>query len=396
MKNIAVLTATRAEYGLLAPIIKKLKSVDGLKTFVLATGMHLAPEFGSTYREIESDGVFIDKKIEILLSADTPSAISKSMGLALIGFADYFSAQPLDALMVLGDRYETLAVCCAAMNARIPIIHLYGGETTIGAVDEAIRHSITKMSCLHFTSTEEYRRRVIQLGEAPERVFNVGAMGVENALNTKFLTREELSASIGFDLEGDYAVVTFHPVTLEGDPTEQVDELLKALDGVEGMKFIITKANADAGGRIINERLTNYASTRENFLLVDSLGARRYLSALKYAAMVIGNSSSGIMEAPAFKIPTINIGDRQTGRLKPDSVIDCSARSEDIAAVIARARRLKSEGAFDDMINPYGDGHASEKIVSVVVDRLFKGNINLKKIFYDFCGANRGEYKRYE
>ena len=383
MKKIAVLTATRAEYGLLAPIIKKLKSVVGLETFVLATGMHLAPEFGSTYREIESDGVRIDKKIEILLSADTPSAISKSMGLALIGFADYFSDQPLDALMVLGDRYETLAVSCAAMNARIPIIHLYGGETTIGAVDEAIRHSITKMSCLHFTSTAEYRRRVIQLGEAPERVFNVGAMGVENALNTKFLTREELSASIGFNLDGVYAVVTFHPVTLEGDPTDQIEELLSALDGVDGMKFLMTKANADAGGRLINERLTAYVSTRKNCLLVESLGARRYLSALKYAALVIGNSSSGIMEAPAFKIPTVNIGDRQTGRLKPESVIDCSARSDEIAAAIERARRLKSAGAFDGMINPYGDGRTSEKIVSMVADWLLSDRIELKKIFYD-------------
>ena len=246
------------------------------------------------------------------------------------------------------------------------------------------------MSCLHFTATEEYRRRVIQLGEAPERVFNVGAMGVENALNTKFLTREELSASIGFDLEGDYAVVTFHPVTLEGDPTEQVDELLKALDGVEGMKFIITKANADAGGRIINERLTNYASTRENFLLVDSLGARRYLSALKYAEMVIGNSSSGIMEAPAFQIPTINIGDRYE-----TLAVCCAAMNARIPIIHLYGGETTigaAEGAFDDMINPYGDGHASEKIVSVVADRLLKGNINLKKIFYDFCGANRGEY----
>ncbi|MBQ9479450.1 MAG: UDP-N-acetylglucosamine 2-epimerase (hydrolyzing), partial [Selenomonadaceae bacterium] len=305
-----------------------------------------------------------------------------------IGFADYFAARPLNALMVLGDRFETLAVCCAAMNARIPIVHLYGGETTIGAIDEAIRHSITKMSVLHFTSTEAYRRRVIQLGEAPDRVFNVGAMGVENALNTELLDRHELSASLGFDLDGDYSVVTFHPITLEGDPTVQLEELLCALDRFGDMKFIITKANADAGGRLINARLAAYASEHANSILVDSLGALRYLSALKHALMVIGNSSSGIMEAPAFRIPTVNIGDRQTGRIKPTSVIDCRPTASEIVSAIERARRLRVSGAFDDMINPYGDGRTSDKIVEIVCDRVMSGRLDLKKSFYDLPTAN--------
>ena len=283
MKNIAVLTATRAEYGLLAPIIKKLKLNIDLSVHVLVTGMHLSPEFGLTYKEIEEDGIHIDKKIEMLLSSDTPSAISKSMGLAMIGFADYFADHQIDALLVLGDRYETLAVCCAAMNARIPIFHLYGGEVTFGAVDEAIRHCITKMSYLHFTSTEEYRKRVIQLGEAPERVYNVGAMGVENALNVKLLEKKELENELNFSLDNSYALVTFHPVTLESQSSEQqVAELLDALDNFKDMKFIITKSNADADGRVINELFKKYVEDNDNCILVDSLGTLKYLSAMKY------------------------------------------------------------------------------------------------------------------
>lgn len=350
---------------------------------VVATGAHLSPEFGLTYQEIEKDGVPIDKKIEILLSADTPSAISKSMGMAMIGFADYFAESAPDALLVLGDRYETLAVCCAAMNERIPIIHLYGGETTEGAVDEAVRHAITKMSYLHLTSTEAYRRRVIQLGESPERVFTVGAVGVENALRTPLLSREGLQDSLGCRLDSPYAVVTFHPVTLEDSRTkQQFSELLAAMSAHRDMQFIMTKANADQNGRIVNRMMEEYAMNRPNVICFSSLGMTRYLSALKYAAMVIGNSSSGLIEAPSFGIPTVNIGDRQRGRLRAESVIDCEPEREAIYKAMEKAGSAEFQNICKHASNPYGDGRATEKIIDAVL-QMFGKPIDLKKKFYD-------------
>ena len=382
--NITVLTATRAEYGLLQPIIKKMMQVEELHVNIVVTGAHLSPEFGQTYREIERDGFVIDKKIEILLSSDTPAAISKSMGLAMISFADYFAESQPDALMVLGDRYETLAVCCAAMNANIPIIHLYGGETTEGAIDEAIRHSITKMSSVHFTSTEAYRRRVIQLGEQPERVFCVGAMGVENACNVSLLSKEALEHDLQFTLDKPYAVVTFHPVTLEKNSAgKQVEELLKALRTCKDMKFIITKANADADGRIINNLCEEFVQECENAALFDSLGMKRYLSALKYSSMVIGNSSSGLIEVPSFSIPTINIGDRQKGRLQGQTIINCEPEAGAILEAIQKGRSEDFRQKIRNAKNPYGDGNTSDKIVENLV-RLFRaGCIQVGKKFYD-------------
>lgn len=383
MKKIAVLTATRAEYGLLSPVIKALKQTSQYDVRVLVTGAHLSPEFGLTYREIEKDGIKIDKKVEILLSGDTPSAISKSMGLALIGFADYFADSQPDALLVLGDRYETIAVCLAAMNERIPIIHLYGGEITEGAVDESVRHAITKLSYLHLTSTDEYRKRVIQLGENPSRVFTVGAMGIYNALHQDFMTTVELSESIGFDLSSKYSVVTFHPVTLEDNSAEgQCKELLKAFDEFPEMKFLITKANADADGRVINELLMKYAENHDNVLVVDSLGMRRYLSALNGALMVIGNSSSGLIEAPSFHIPTVNIGDRQRGRLQAETVINCRPEAKEIVSAMNHAMNSNFQQKCRSAINPYGDGNAVEKIIQAINSMFAKG-IDIKKKFYD-------------
>lgn len=383
MKTITVLTATRAEYGLLSPIIKALKECSGLCVKVAVTGAHLSPEFGLTYREIEKDGIEIDRKIEILLSADTPSAISKSMGMAMIGFADYFEQSRPDALLVLGDRYETLAVCCAAMNERIPIVHLYGGETTEGAVDEAIRHAITKLSCLHLTSTEEYRRRVIQLGENPDRVYTVGSIGIENVKNQPLLSKEELASGLGCRLDKSYAVVTFHPVTLEDSSAgHQCEELLKAMGRNPDMQFIVTKANADADGRIINEMLDHYAARHENVAVYDSLGMIRYLSALKYADMVIGNSSSGLVEAPSFRIPTVNIGDRQKGRLRAESVIDCLPQEASICAAIERGKSNEFRKICASVVNPYGDGNTSGK-VAAIVRQWIETDIDMKKIFYD-------------
>lgn len=384
MKTIVVMTATRAEYGLLRTVIKRLKQEEEIDVKVVVTGAHLSPEFGMTVHEIEEDRIAIDKKIEILLSSDTPAAISKSMGLAMIGFADYFSDKKVDALLVLGDRYETMAVCCAAMNARIPIFHMHGGETTEGAVDEAIRHAVSKMSYLHFTSTEEYRRRVIQMGESPDRVYVVGGMGVENILTTEFIPREELEKELNCNLGENYAVVTFHPVTLEeATAGEQIDELLKAVEDFPQMSFLFTKANADADGRVINARIASFIETHSNVYLYDSLGRKKYLSAVKGAVAVIGNSSSGLLEVPTFGIPTVNIGDRQKGRIQAESIINCEPTYEAIRKAMEQAFSMEVREMARTVKNPYGDGNTSSKIVTIIKEWLFGDKIDIKKKFYD-------------
>lgn len=383
-KIISVLTATRAEYGLLKPIIKKLNMVEEFDLRIVATGMHLSPEYGETYKEIEQDHFTIDKKIEILSASDTPASVSKSMGLAMIGFGEYFEELKPDLLIVLGDRYETLAVCCAAMNARIPIAHLYGGETTEGVIDENVRHAITKMSYLHFTSTKDYRKRVIQLGESPERVFAVGAIGIENIKYTKLLTKSELEHDINFKLEQPYAVVTFHPVTLEDNNVrDQFSSLLEACDKHLELNYIFTKANSDIHGSIINEMIDQYESKRKNVVAFSSLGMIRYLSALKFCTLVIGNSSSGLLEAPSFGIPTVNIGDRQKGRLQSNSVVNCSADAEAIEKAITLATSKKFMPIAANTVNPYGDGNTSDKIIEVIKDYLLQNKIDLKKQFYN-------------
>lgn len=382
-KKIAVLTATRSEYGLLRTIIKRLSESDIFDVSVLVTGAHLSGNFGYTVQEIEKDGFSIDKKVDILLQGSGSASISKSMGLALMGFGDYFEEHHLDYLMVLGDRYETLAVCCAAMNARIPIIHLHGGEVTEGAIDEAIRHSITKMSLYHFTSTEEYRRRVIQLGESPDRVFNVGAIGVENILHESKFSRKELEDMLNFDLAKSYGVVTFHPVTLEGDCEEQCKSLLKAMSHFKDYRFIITGANADCGGETINRILQEYANKHDNVYFTYSLGMKKYLSALNNAAFVLGNSSSGIIEAPSFGIPTINIGNRQKGRIQADSVINCDSKEEEIVAAIEKAMSPDFREVAKDVKNPYGNGETSKQIVNILEKLVKNQKMDLEKKFYD-------------
>lgn len=384
MKQIVILTSTRADYGLLSCVIKKLMRDKEVNVRVVATGMHLSPEFGLTYKDIENDGIRIDRKIEILMSSDTPASMSKTMGMAMISFADYFEEICPDALLVLGDRYETLAVCCAALNAKIPIIHLHGGETTEGAIDEAIRHSITKMSYLHFTSTEEYRHRVIQLGENPKRVYNVGSLGVENVLDQTLLSREQLESELRLQLNMPYAVVTYHPVTLEvGDVCETVKMFLDALDQNKDMFYIITKSNADAGGRRINLMLEEYAVHRDNVQIYDSLGMIKYLTAVKYSEMVIGNSSSGILEVPSFKIPTVNIGDRQKGRIRAESVIDCNEDTESIVKAIKKARTPEFRKKCSQVKNPYEGVRTSDTIVEIIKEKLFDKKVEIKKKFYD-------------
>ena len=385
-RKICVVTGTRAEYGLLYWLMKEIESDDTLELQLIVTGMHLSPEFGLTYREIEKD-FKIDKKIEMLLSSDTSVGISKSMGLAQISFAESFEELKPDILVVLGDRYEIFSAVSAAMIARIPIAHLHGGETTEGAFDESIRHSITKMSHLHFTATDEYRDRVIQLGEHPKRVFNVGGMGIENIKRLKLLSKEEFEKSIDFILNKKNILVTFHPVTLENSTAKkQFQELLNAVDILEDTHIIFTKANSDTDGRVINKMIDEYVSKNSDKSVgFTSLGQLRYLSALQYVDAVVGNSSSGLAEAPSFKIGTINIGDRQKGRIMADSVINCKSSKESTVNAFKELYSEKFREKLKFALNPYGDGYASLKIIEEL-KKVDLGDI-LKKSFFDIKKA---------
>lgn len=384
-KNICIITGTRAEYGLLCPLIKKINEDDQFNLQLLVTGMHLSPEFGLTYKQIKEAGYKIDEKVEILLSSDTSIGISKSMGLAIISFSEVFDRLKPDMVVVLGDRYEIFSAVSVANISRIPVCHLHGGETTEGAFDENLRHSITKMSYLHFTSTEEYRKRVIQLGESPDRVFNVGAIGIENIKKMNLLSKEELERSINFKLDKKYAIVTFHPVTLENNTAKnQFKELLLVLDKIKDLKVIFTKANSDTDGRIINNMIDEFVLTdKERFISFTSMGSLRYLSAIKYSDIVIGNSSSGIVEVPSFNKPTINIGDRQKGRIQAKSIINCKPVKNDIEKAIERALSNEFLENIKDVKNPYGDGNVSDKVIEKIKYFLENDKINLKKKFYD-------------
>ena len=385
MKKVCVVTGTRAEYGLLYWLLKEIEADKELELQLIATGMHLSPEFGLTYKEIEKE-FKINKKIEMLLSSDTSVGISKSMGLAQISFAESYDELKPDIVIVLGDRYEIFSATSAAMIARIPIAHIHGGEKTEGAFDESIRHSITKMSHLHFTATEEYKNRVIQLGEHPSRVFNVGGMGIENIKRLKLLSKDEFEKSIEFKLNSKNILVTFHPVTLENSTAkEQFQQLLDAIDELEDTNIIFTKANSDTDGRVINQMIDEYVTKNSHKSIVfTSLGQLRYLSALQYVDAVVGNSSSGLAEAPSFKIGTINIGDRQKGRIKASSVIDCEPNKDSILNSFEKLYSKEFQETLKTTINPYGDGYASKKIVEILKNVDLK-NI-LKKSFYDLRG----------
>ena len=388
-KNICIVTAARSEWGLLRPLAELIKADTSYNLLIFATGTHYCSEFGNTYQEILSDGFNIDERIDMQLYAESPAAISKTIGLTIIGFADAFSRHDIDLLVIMGDRYEMLGVCIAAMNAKIPIAHLAGGDITEGAIDDMVRHSLTKMSYLHFTSCSTSRKRVIQMGEEPERVYDVGELGIDNIAKLPLLSLSELSMQLNFTLKNtEYCVVTFHPETLSFDTVEvQCRELLNALSAFPDMKFIVTKSNADEGGGIINSMIETYAQKNHNVLLVSSLGNLKFLSALKYSAMMIGNSSSGIVECPYFKIPTINIGHRQDGRLQANTIINCSTNTKDIINAIQLAR---SENFRKNLLTascPYGDGHAAEKILAVLHEWLDTDRIDLKKKFYDMEAA---------
>ncbi len=381
-RKICVVTGTRAEYGLLYWLMKEIEEDNNLELQLIVTGMHLSPEFGLTYKEIEKD-FKIDKKIEMLLSSDTSIGISKSMGLAQISFAEAYQELEPDIVVVLGDRYETFSAVSAAMIARIPIAHLHGGEATEGLIDESIRHSITKMSHIHFTASQEYKNRVIQLGEQPDKVFNVGGLGIDNIKRLKLLSKKEFEKSINFKLNKKNILVTFHPVTLESSTAkEQFQHLLDAIDILEDTNIIFTKANSDTDGRIINSMIDMYVKENsQKSVCFTSLGQLRYLSALQYVDAMVGNSSSGLAEAPSFKIGTINIGDRQKGRIMADSVINCKSDRESILKAFKKLYSKVFQEELKTSINPYGDGGASKKIKAVIQDINLEGI--LKKSFFD-------------
>ena len=384
MKKVCIVTGTRAEYGLLKPVIDKVYHSDLLELQLVVTGMHLSTEFGLTYKEIEEDGYPITSKVEMLLGSDTPVGITKSMGVAMIGFADCFDQNKPDIVVILGDRYEMLAAASAAMIARIPIAHIHGGELTEGIIDESIRHSITKMSHIHFTTVEEYRKRVIQLGESPSTVYNLGALGVENAKKVNLLPKEELENMIGFQFHFPTIMVTYHPVTLEKTfAQKQFEEILDVIDRHKEISVIFTKANADTDGRIINEMIDEYVNlNKDRCRGYTSLGQKKYLSALQFCDAVVGNSSSGIIEVPSFKIPTVNIGDRQKGRARAESVIDCGNGGEQIDAALMKALSDEFRDKISGIKNPYEGEKTSEKIVEIISKRVYEG-IDIRKKFYD-------------
>ncbi|MGG0655032.1 UDP-N-acetylglucosamine 2-epimerase [Rummeliibacillus pycnus] len=371
-RKICVVTGTRAEYGLLRNLMRKIQKEDLFELQIVATGTHLSPEFGLTYHQIEEDGFYIDEKVEMLLSSDTPIAVVKSMGLATIGFATAFERLLPDLLIILGDRYEMLAVAQTALIMQIPIAHVHGGENTFGAYDDAIRHSITKMATWHFTSTESHQKRVIQLGENPNRVFNVGAMGIEQIYKMEYLTKKEVYDNLGLDENNSMFLITYHPET--NGETNGIHELLNALKTFNA-NMVFTKANADNGGRYINQSIQEFVAQHTNAKLFDSLGQLRYLSSLKYADVVIGNSSSGLIEAPYLETPTVNIGSRQKGRECPNSVINTKIDSTDIENAIKKA--LKYSKSFEHI---FGNGESSDLINDILKT---KEHYKVQKEFYD-------------
>jgi GDP/UDP-N,N'-diacetylbacillosamine 2-epimerase (hydrolysing) len=381
-RKICFITGTRAEYGLLRWVMQGVQDDPELTLQIIATGMHLSPEFGLTYGEIESDGFRIDRKVEILTSSDTPVGVAKSMGLGLIGFADVLDALRPDLIVVLGDRFEVFSAVCAALIASFPVAHLHGGETTEGAFDEALRHSITKMSHLHFVAAEAYRQRVTQLGEDPERVFLVGGLGVDNIKRLKLLDRVELEASLDFKLGQKSLLITFHPVTLEpSTAAEQMIELLAVLSKLNDTQLVFTLSNADTDSRVLIKMVEQFVAVHPNARAFKSLGQLRYLSCLAQVDGVVGNSSSGLTEAPSFKKGAINIGDRQRGRLQAESVINCEPNREGIEGALRRLYTADFQRKLPLVVNPYGDGGAASKVVHTLKHCSLNGL--MKKKFHD-------------
>jgi len=382
-RKVCVVTGSRAEYGILRPLLAALRADPGFELRLVVCAMHLSATFGLTYREIEADGFAIDRRVEMAPDADTAAGVTKSIGRGCIGFADAFAELKPDLLVLLGDRYEILAAAAAALVARIPVAHIHGGELTEGAIDDAIRHAVTKMSHLHFCAAEPYRQRVIQLGEAPERAFTVGALGLDNLAAIPLMSRHELETDLDFRFGDRMVVVTYHPATLEaGDPAAGLAALLKALDRFPELRAVITYPNADAGANALIDGIEAYAARRKGrVLLVKSLGTRRYLSLVAQAAAIIGNSSSGIIEVPSFRVPTVNLGTRQRGRLRARSIVDCAEEPEAILRAIQTALSSEFRAGFMGMANPYGDGKTAPRIL----ERLRAADLEAlpMKRFYD-------------
>lgn len=384
-RKISVVTGTRADYGLLYWLLREIQDDDELELQLIVTGMHLSPEFGDTYKNIETDGFKIKDKIEVLMSSDSEVAISKAIGLGCVSFSESLNRLKPNMMLVLGDRFEILSAAISAMTLKIPIVHLHGGETTQGLIDEPIRHSITKMASFHFPATEFYKKRIIQMGENPDRVFNYGMAGLDNIYRLDLLSRKKLEQKLNFQFDKKTAIITYHPVTLESNTAEeQIDNLLKAIDKSD-INAIFTKSNADNQGRIINKKIKEYVEKSEKHIFVDNLGQLKYLSVLKYADLMIGNSSSGLTEAPSFKLPVVNIGDRQKGRVKADNVIDCKYKTAEIEKSIDKAVSKEFNNSLTNMINPYDkyeDGKTSFKVKEKLKEIKLEDKI-LKKDFYD-------------
>jgi GDP/UDP-N,N'-diacetylbacillosamine 2-epimerase (hydrolysing) len=384
MKKICVVTGSRAEYGLLRWVMEGIRKSPKLQLQLVVTGMHLSSKFGQTEDLIKSDNFQIDYKVNMDLNSDTSEYLTKSMGKAMIGFADALSQLKPDMLLILGDRYEMLISAIAAMMAKIPIAHLHGGELTEGAFDDSIRHSITKMSHLHFVATEEYRNRVIQLGEQPDRVFNVGGLGIDSIYKIKLLSKKELEHALNFKFGKKNLLITFHPVTLEvNNSNKHIDELLQALSELKETGLIFTMPNSDIDNKIIFQKINNFCANNQYAKCYTSLGQLRYLSCIKYVDAVVGNSSSGLLEVPSFKKGTINIGDRQRGRLRSKSIINCQPESSSILAALNQLYSEEFQNLLPEVINPYekGKGNVSEEIVKIIEA---KSQINLlKKYFYN-------------
>ena len=382
MRKICFVTGTRAEYGLLSRLMRLVKEDKDLRLQVIATNMHLMPEYGETYKEIEKDGFTIDKKVYMHKPSDDAHGIISSMAEEMQGMNDALSELKPDILVLLGDRYEILVAAQVALIHRVPIAHIHGGEVTEGAFDDAIRHSVTKMSSLHFTSCEEYRHRVIQMGEQPSRVFDVGSLGVENIKAVPLMTKDELEASLDFKIDTQTILVTYHPVTLGGDPAKDIREFLDALDQFKDLKVIFTMPNSDTGRDAIALAVENYVEKHSNRAKAyTSLGLKRYLSTLQFVKAAVGNSSSGIIEVPSFGIPTLNIGDRQKGRLASKSVVNCGTSKGEVIAGLKLCLSEEMQKAAKTYENPYAKPDTANLIYQELKNVELAG-LNLKT-FYD-------------
>jgi UDP-hydrolysing UDP-N-acetyl-D-glucosamine 2-epimerase len=390
MRKIGIVSVGRSDYGIYLPILRHIQSDADLKLILYVSGMHLSPDFGLTARMIEADGFEIGERVEMLLSSDSPEGIAKSIGLGIIGFSQAFHRTRPDILVVLGDRFDMYTAALTALPFKIPVAHIHGGEVTSGALDDALRHSMTKLSHLHFVSTEIYRQRVEQLGEEPWRIVVSGAPGLDHLHSLEFLSKPEIELRYGVRLDQPPLLVTFHPVTLEFEQVEwQIGELLAALDEI-ALPVIFTLPNADTGNSVIRRKIAEFTATREKAWDIDNLGTQGYFSMMKVARMMVGNSSSGIIEAPSFRLPVVNIGTRQNGRVKAGNVVDTGYTRNEIMQAIHTALEPGYLRSLENLENPYGDGHASEKIVEHLKNVSLDEHLLVKK-FWDVEYNHYGE-----